>query len=678
MADEPQEPVASSSTSHILDPKTLLSTPAHSLSLATIHASLDSYSSVVRVITATNLVLSGKLYDQVAIRRIIEAGLAAGEEDRELLAEDVRSRLGSSDKREWEALSEEEIDSQVAAVVGKEGTRLSMTRCLVILQQARRRVDTYDAFYPPRQADIPTETQPALDLDDPWADNEDDDVPPILDDPWADQEGEEESERVALEPSPPDISEPPLDPATFILQPLLLSALAMAASAHLHALRILCQRHSSELWPYRLAIVEAIPAWAAPTDNDMFMLLPALDGNSEAAVWPKGKVSTDNLDLLDLLAPKYGLAALSESKQELLPPRREDPLSGEALSAWYLIRVTSLDDLGLLDSQLAWVQHGASLGVQGLDAVGEDLSLLSRLIYDANLPPDQLEQWSLAKWKSSSEDEIIHAYLSSSTPESIVGDIRRLILPYLYVLESRAERAGTPDTGMVERMLNHVILDLPLRLALPCFEASKATMRGPSRLIKDDQTVARLALACLYGSDARDAWSTMSAIFECLPVWDVSGGDLDSDKEATATTLDSIASFIRPTATSDGPHDAAHLFIFFKPLPFSSLSRALDILDVHLESGEILARWDVKVYLHTLLQSATDSNEQITLAEKMVRRQRGIDERRWMQLWEDMCKLQGGEDQLLRGAFGLLPRKELMRIFLGGLLSSGSEYATFS
>jgi hypothetical protein len=50
--------------------------------------------------------------------------------------------------------------------------------------------------------------------------------------------------------------------------------------------------------------------------------------------------------------------------------------------------------------------------------------------------------------------------------------------------------------------------------------------------------------------------------------------------------------------------DAKDLFIFFAPLPFASLSRALDILDVHLESGEILARWDTAVQLRFLLQSA--------------------------------------------------------------------------
>jgi hypothetical protein len=178
----------------------------------------------------------------------------------------------------------------------------------------------------------------------------------------------------------------------------------------------------------------------------------------------------------------------------------------------------------------------------------------------------------------------------------------------------------------------------------------------------------------LYGSDEREVWSTMSGIFECLPVWDVSGGDLESDKEATATTLDSIATFVRPHASSDKPPSAKDLFIFFAPLPFAALSRALDILDVHLESGEILARWNTAVQLRFLLQSARDKEEQAQLAEKMIRRQAGMkDLGKWTKLWEDMCRLNGGDDALLRGAFGTLSMEDMMRAYLSGILGSGSK-----
>jgi hypothetical protein len=349
--------------------------------------------------------------------------------------------------------------------------------------------------------------------------------------------------------------------------------------------------------------------------------------------------------------------------------------------------------MGLLDLQLGWVQHAASLSVPSLDSIGEDLSLLSRLVYDSDLTPAQQSRWTLHSWRSSSPSDIVSAYLSNSTSDSIVPDIRRLVLPYLYVLESRAERSGQPDADLVHRLLYEVILGLPLHLALPVFEASKATLPKSERVVADDMAVARLALACLYGSDQRNVWATMSSIFECLPVWELSGANPEDDSELTSTTLDSIAAFVRPSVTSPKPPRAKDLFVFFKPLPFASLSRALDILDVHLESGEALARWDVPVQLRFLLQSARDAREQAELAEKMVRRAAagasggitassrggaGTEEARWSRLWEDMIKLNGSGDALLRGAFGMIRGDEMMRIYLGGLLRSGSECGTSS
>ncbi len=84
------------------------------------------------------------------------------------------------------------------------------------------------------------------------------------------------------------------------------------------------------------------------------------------------------------------------------------------------------------------------------------------------------------------------------------------------------------------------------------------------------------------------------------------------------------------------------------------------------------------VQLRFLLQSSRDGKEQMELTEKIVRRlaaraRNEQTEQRWWSLWGDMLKLNGGEDNLLRGAFGMLSVEEMMKIYLGGLLSSGSE-----
>jgi hypothetical protein len=622
------------------------------------------------------------------LRAAVDIGLEAGEEEAALLVGDVRARC-----EEHDGEGKEDVVDHVKEIMGADAPRAAVVRALVVLRDAKGRLDTFDVFHPPgAEAEAEAEAKPPVDEDviddDPWAENDEDvDMPPVLDDPWAEDEEpvpSAPSTSAASAPPTPIATVPPIDAATFVLQPLVLSALHFATAAHLPALRITCQRHAAELWPYRLALIDAVPAWVSPGEEDLLPLLLS-EGEEGEGPWPRGAVVPPKDDgpespeaLLSAIAPQFGIASLypAATTPDLFPARADAPLSKEAITEWYTAHVLALDDLGLLDAQLAWVQHGTAFGVTGLDAIGEELSLLSRLIYDASLLPQQLGQWSLRTWRDASEDEIVQAYLANTTADTIVDDLRRLVLPYLYVLESRAERAGAADPALVSRMLHGVILDQPLHLALPCFEASKATLPAPARLVKDDQTVARLALAVLYGSDAHDAWATMSAIFECLPVWDVSGGDVDTDREATETTLDSIAAFVRPASASagPGPHSARDLFVFFHPLPFASLSRALDILDVHLESGEILARYSVRVVLRTLLQSARDRAEQVTLAEHMVRRSTArADERRWVQLWEDMCRLQGGSDALLRGAFGMLSKHDMMRIFLGGLLASGGE-----
>ena len=433
-----------------------------------------------------------------------------------------------------------------------------------------------------------------------------------LDDPWA--EVSDTESLVTIDNEPAEVTNDMFKPSLpdFLSRPLSLSAIEIAATGDTRSVSLLFDRHTSEL--EALPLLDALPLWTSPTE------------------------------LTDKIFP--------------LEPD------------WFIRRIAELDEIGLIDIQIAWIQRGASLGISGLNSVGEELSLLSRLVYDSGLLPAQQREWSLLSWRTASSEDIVKAYLSHATTDTIVADIRRLVLPYLYVLDSQAERAGKPHTTLVSDHLSSIILSLPLTLALPIFECSKATLSKSDRIVQDDQTVARLALAILYGSNTHNEWPVMSAVFECLPVWDVSGGDLLSDQEATATTLDAIAAFVRPSRAGASAPTAKDLYYFFA-LPFASLSRALDILDVHLESGEILSRWGTPVQLRFLLQSARNKADQIDLAEKMVRRQATgpHTEQRWHALWLDMNKLSGGEDALLRGAFGVLEQKDLETIYLGGLLS---------
>lgn len=664
------EPIAGPSTTSHDAPIDLLTADLDELDNDTIASTLQTLGDEEAVDVCIRLVTSRSTDDAAIARRIIDIGVARSAHVAEETKAKIQEEIGNA---EWKAISTKQFNFAMGTILGENQASRSMLNSHSHLVDSRQRLDTFEAFAPCAEAGpsrpraVAKAHTEEVEVDDPWADNEETETE--LEDPW--ETGSTKSAHsvrstMSAARSAPDTEEqeqPPIPLSTFLADPLPDSACTMASGGDLKALGVLYGRHRNELWPFRFAILDAIPPWVSPADIGDIGLLPTFGPEGReiratnqptsfaehlATVQP----TTDTTDL-----PALDVQSLSE------------------VHDWLVARVDSLDSLGLLDVQLAWVQHGASLGVPDLDAIGEELSLLSRLVYDANLSPKQQAEWTLSSWRRASPDSVIKAYISNSIQSGIVSDVRRLVLPYLYVLESKAERAGEPHTELVEDYLHDIILSLPLNLALPLFEASKATLSASERIIKNDLTVARLALACLYGSNERNKWTIMSSIFECLPVWDVSGGDPESDKEATSTTLDSIAAFIRPTRAGAHPPTPKDLFIFFAPLPFASLSRALDILDVHLESGEILARWDTPVQLRFLLQSAKNKEDQLELAEKMVRRQLGgkHTETRWIGLWGDMKKLSGGEDALMRGAFGVLEREDMLRIYLGGLISSGSE-----
>ena len=499
------------------------------------------------------------------------------------------------------------------------------------------------------------------------------------DDPWEEAGGEPSS--------PPKQSKsfvkviPPISLSSFLLSDLFQCSIIFISKELFCAVRILLERHTTYLWPFRYRILDVIPEYSHPAEYRD--ILPSLDLSNGVELVIEAKPWRPEVDWSERLGVR---AALPPSEVDFPPETTVDPfnssskpLSALQLTNWYKSRVDNIiSSTGMIDIALVTIQHGASQGIPDLDSLGEDLSLLARLVYDTPQPEhESTDDWTLARWNAMEPPAVIQAYLAHTPPEAVSKVIQRLVLPYLFVLESRAERAGTPDSGMHNRLLYGYILTAPLEVAAAIFEASKPTLPAAQRLIRNDEDVARLALACLYGSESRNEWSTMSRIFECLPVWDI---NIDANGDEADTTIASLGAFVAPSTTRPRC-TATDLLVFFNPLPVLSLSRALDILDVHLEGGEILGRWSVPAPLRWFLQSGGDAAEQRSWATRMARRAGGTEDQLntkedWVWLLDDMLKLSGTGGSGLKGAFGLLPRKEVIRIFFGGLLSTGSEYTS--
>ena len=496
------------------------------------------------------------------------------------------------------------------------------------------------------------------------------------DDPWVDAAVDAETDQQ------PSQTAPPLSLPTFLSRSIVDSACLLATRESFDSLRVLFKRHGSSVWPHRFTILECIPTHVSP--SDYHELLPKLDLSRDEEQSPPVESWRPVLDWTEHPSVQAALSTSGYDTSQSQPPTPSAdgayrPMSSEGLTSWYRQRIRAiLDSTGMVDVALSMAQHATSRGIPGLDELGEELILLSRLVYDAQATAEDgpEDDWTLEQWKSMDSLAVVQAMLALSSPETIVSDIRKFVLPYLFVLESRAERTGDPNPIITRQLLNDFVLGAPLEMVARMFEESKPTLPSSHRLIPDNEDMARLALACLYGSNSLDEWHIMSQIFECLPAWNHTSDDEDSE-DAVEMTITSLGTYVTPT-TARPKCTPSDLFVFFRPLPLPSLSRALDILDVHLESGEILSRWDAPAPLRWFLQSSNDKSGQRARAVRMARRagtNRAVySQVDWEWLLEDMLKLCRTNDNDIRSAFGLLSQTEILSIFLNGLLSTGRKF----
>ena len=460
-----------------------------------------------------------------------------------------------------------------------------------------------------------------------------------------------------------------------------------AAEGRFENLETLFLRHAEVLSCHRMTILSQVPILAPVADY--VHMLPQVDVALHEERFQPGKSWGGMLDWSE--HPNITLM-LNEEK-------RINPPSAYEVAAWYRKRVNQFDDSGQLDSALILVQYGASQGVPDLDALGEELSLLSKLVYGSpnrheDTAADEISKvegtndWSLTRWRLSSETEIVRAYLDKSTTASIPDDLRRLVLPYLYVQESRLEREGHPDPSLHDRLLFDWILDTACsRLDLICavFQSSKPTLDYGQRLIKSDKQLATLAIACVYGYIGVSSWDIMSSIFDCLPAF--------NEEDVTVHAQETLSAILYATHSSSLPMPR-QIYAALSSFSTTALSQALDGFDLHLEAAEIFSRWSSPMPLRFFVTLADDVKLQRAWAERLAKtsaaavqkspvaggNKLGQDfeyEDEWISLLDDLSTLAGKDDYEEREpkpAFARLTKVELIKIFFGGLLSSGSKF----
>lgn len=494
---------------------------------------------------------------------------------------------------------------------------------------------------------------------------------------------------------------PPL-PA-FLSLPVIELAEKYAASGDVEHLGLLFRRHSRTLARHRLSILNCIPLFS---DVTTYMdILPQIDHAAgtervlHTAPWRNEPDWSEDTTVQTMIQPSS-----SEAR----------PASVHDITSWYIARVQAIEaETGQVDNALSLVQYGASQGIPELDALGEELSLLSKLVYDSSMSliedgidaPGSLaidteeDDWTLARWRASSPGDIVQAFLAHATPATIVDDIRRLALPYLYVLESQLERANKADNDLHDRLLYEWILNVsntPRGLSLlECIlQESKPTMPPGQRLIKSDLTLARLALASLYAYPGTNDWDAMTRIFETLPTLDSGSNDSDSPTHTLYSSITTSTAKQRLAASSPS---AMQLYSSLLPYTQADLTAAIDAFDLHLEAAEIFTRWSASQPLLFFLRLGHDFKMQQSWADRLAKTsaaaasaassssaaRRGDrlgrdfeDEDEWISLLDDLCRLAANKpsynDNEPRPAFASIDKHAMTRIFFSGLLSSGS------
>jgi hypothetical protein len=256
------------------------------------------------------------------------------------------------------------------------------------LRVGKERLGDWQAIYPGPTASASVKVQAKgevdedmtdkVDLEDPWGQEEGEGGDVDLDDPWTDNASDtSESPRTAAArplpatssvdlPTPSTSASPAVDLGTFLGCTTVEAAQELARCADMDATRILRKRRGGELFRSRLDLIAAFPPWVGPVELGQADLLPKCSAGGDEEMWVS-EVSE-------------GAPAVDQQNTGQVGPMKADEVR-----EWYEAHIFALDELGTVDQQVLWVRQATTRGVTGLDAIGEDLSLLSRLVYDVPL-----------------------------------------------------------------------------------------------------------------------------------------------------------------------------------------------------------------------------------------------------------------------------------------------------
>ncbi|ORX60536.1 hypothetical protein DM01DRAFT_1380844 [Hesseltinella vesiculosa] len=450
-------------------------------------------------------------------------------------------------------------------------------------------------------------------------------------------------------------------------------AMDFARAENRQALDTLFLRHGQQLLPFRLAILSQIPETADPSGFD----LPHVSGDKED-LWEQQPWRAEP-DLVDQPWLQTALGLRPDPSTATPWPSTPYPASTTVIRNWYLDRARTIDRIGLPSHALALLRFAAAMGVPSLDQLIEKYDWLCKYVYTAARPEDALMQ--LDSFGHLSTFDVLDGFLTRTSATTIVQDMKRLVLPWLEYRSrcdtTQSQKPQEDDTDIennnddddMERpqfLLYRWLLDSAtshLDWICAVLEASKPTLPQEDRVIKNDEDLSRVVLATVYASGDGASLTDLVRLFECLPIF--SDAEANDEEEASVPDVGDLLSVGTPLG----------LFIALQRLDKAALTTLMDMLQVHLTSAEVLARYRVSVPLQWYLVDQPEPVQRQLCVRMASQAAGGVEsggehfdqDDDWRELLDDMLRLHDDG----RGIFGNVPALDIVEIFYTSLLRCG-------
>ncbi|XP_064620288.1 NBAS subunit of NRZ tethering complex-like [Lineus longissimus] len=300
----------------------------------------------------------------------------------------------------------------------------------------------------------------------------------------------------------------------FRAQNILEATVDFARACDYRAVDHLLTYHAEDLVPHRLAIISNFPETMSPADyRDLLPeagmriddpeVLPWQCDLWREKDWCEGDICRAAIDPtpIDLGAGLY------EDNTDYLQFKTAS-ISKSLLTEWYIHRACEIERLSrLVDYSLELIKFGMERGVEGLEALHDDLVTLETLVYEGHAE----DKWTLNKFQKLSSIEKLCLLMSKSSDEMFEKNMHRWLVPFL-------ERCDRLNPGSGSDLMRSYLVDLAITdLTLCCkvFENSRSHQRQP--VIKNEYELMSIALEGVYACERDDQLALSTAILECLP-----------------------------------------------------------------------------------------------------------------------------------------------------------------